>query len=134
MGDHPATKLAMHTQPLVEKLLKQTIKLSRSRKEKLESLARAIATSLQNDGKADVIVICTHNSRRSHIGQLSLKLAAIYFGFDHIFTFSGGTEATALNPRVVTALKSHRLKVDQLSEGPNPKYYIPLTEEGGNYV
>ena len=95
----------------------------------LGKLSRSIADSLRKRGQADIIVICTHNSRRSHIGQLALKLAALYYGIDGLRTYSGGTEATALNYRVVKALRSLGLNVKQLSEGTNPKYYIPLEKD-----
>jgi hypothetical protein len=99
-----------------------------ARKESLDQLADTIGQSIESNNHADVIVICTHNSRRSHIGQLMLKLAALYYGVDHLYTYSGGTEATALNERVVQALRSWGLTIQQLSSSSNPKYYIPLVE------
>ena len=117
-----------HTENLVKKLSVFPKGLSPSREEKLDLLAKAISDSINHSNKAEVIVICTHNSRRSHIGQLMLKLAAICHNLGNVFTYSGGTEATAMNVRVARALKDHGLEVKQLTEGLNPKYYIPLVD------
>lgn len=113
---------------LARKLDAEKNKFEITRKEFLHQLAEDIYQSIAEYDEAEVIVICTHNSRRSHIGQLTLKLAAIYNGISNVTTFSGGTEATALNERVVTAFRKHGLQVQQLSSGDNPKYYIPLVE------
>ena len=51
----------------------------------------------------NLIFICTHNSRRSHMGQLWAQVAAFYYGIEHVYCYSGGTEATAFNPRSVKA-------------------------------
>ena len=59
------------------------------------------------------IVICTHNSRRSHLGQLWLAIGADFFELPQLETFSGGTEATAFNPRAVAAL--HRVGFGKFS-------------------
>ncbi|MCA9045843.1 MAG: protein-tyrosine-phosphatase, partial [Planctomycetaceae bacterium] len=45
--------------------------------------------------------ICTHNSRRSHLCQIWAATAAAYYGIENVRTFSGGTEATAFNPRAI---------------------------------
>ena len=54
---------------------------------------------------ADIIFVCTHNSRRSHISQLWAQAAAHHAGLSHVVTWSGGTEATAFNPRAVRAMR-----------------------------
>jgi protein-tyrosine-phosphatase len=79
-------------------------------------------------GRADLTVICTHNSRRSQLGQLWLKVAALHYGIKNIYTFSGGTEATSFNYRMVNAVKEYGFKVKQLDETANPKYHIQLGE------
>ncbi|MFY7944526.1 MAG: hypothetical protein ACOVNZ_08075, partial [Crocinitomicaceae bacterium] len=39
----------------------------------LNRLANSIRASIQKDGNAKIIYICTHNSRRSHFGQIWAK-------------------------------------------------------------
>jgi protein-tyrosine-phosphatase len=103
--------------------------ITETRKLELENLALAINESLTQFGKAEITVICTHNSRRSQLGQLWIKVAAIHYGIKNIYTFSGGTEATSFNYRMVNAVKAYGFKVKQLDENANPKYHILLGEE-----
>jgi len=82
-----------------------------------------------------VIIICTHNSRRSHLGQIWLATGADYFGLPKIETFSGGTEATAFNPRAVAAMR--RIGFDITSENQdesNPLYLIKWQKEQKPYA
>lgn len=75
------------------------------RQDELKSLAQYIAKSIKADGTADVIFICTHNSRRSHFGQIWAAAAAHHLGISGVRTYSAGTEATAFNPRAIAAVE-----------------------------
>ncbi|MFA9212303.1 MAG: protein-tyrosine-phosphatase [Candidatus Methylacidiphilales bacterium] len=99
-----------------------------SRKQELKDLAKIINESMEQFGRADLTVICTHNSRRSQLGQLWLKVSALHYGIKNIYTFSGGTEATAFNIRMVNALKDFGFDVNAFDETLNPKYHIKLGE------
>lgn len=68
--------------------------------------------------------ICTHNSRRSHLSQVWAQVMAAYFNVEHVSCYSGGTESTALFPRVAKTLEHSGLKVERLTEGTNPIYSI----------
>ena len=114
---------------LAETFQAEEVNIPIKRKEELSVLSSVIMDHLDRKEKAEIVVICTHNSRRSHIGQLMLKLAAYYYEIDSIRTYSGGTEATAFNSRVVDALVGLGISVDKLNEGSNPKYHIPLVEQ-----
>ncbi len=70
--------------------------------------------------------ICTHNSRRSHLGMIWAAVAAHVAGLS-ITTFSGGTEATALNPIMVAALQRAGFRVDNPG-GENPHYRVSFAE------
>ncbi len=72
--------------------------------------------------------ICTHNSRRSHLSQVWAQVMAAHFGVPKVFTYSGGTEATAMFPMVGETLKAQGLNILQLSEGSNPVYAIKFAE------
>jgi len=67
--------------------------------------------------------ICTHNSRRSHFGQVMAQVLAAHLGFK-VETYSGGTEATAFHPNAVTALRELGVAVERLDDGVNPHYRI----------
>jgi hypothetical protein len=94
------------------------------RKELLRQLALRIHNDLIREKHAEVIFICTHNSRRSHMGHLWAQLAACYFGIDGVRCFSGGTEATAFNPRAVQALLNAGMSITQIEGGSNPVYGV----------
>ena len=71
------------------------------------------------------VVICTHNSRRSHFGQIWLAVAADYFGLPSVETFSGGTEATAFNQRAVASLRRIGFEItSENDETANPTYLL----------
>ena len=72
-----------------------------------------------------LVSVCTHNSRRSHFGQVASKLAAAYYEKTNVYTYSAGTEATAVHPNTIAALKELGFKV-AISEknATNPSYEI----------
>lgn len=76
--------------------------------------------------------ICTHNSRRSHFGQVWAKVAADYYGVKSVNTFSGGTEATACNPRTISSLSRAGFQISSNSKDINPKYTIVYHSSGAN--
>ncbi|MEM9982792.1 MAG: protein-tyrosine-phosphatase [Bacteroidota bacterium] len=97
--------------------------ISAERQEVLKQLADHIVTAKSANDKASLTVICSHNSRRSHMGQLLLAAAAHYYGIDNIYTFSGGTEATAFNPRAIAALERAGFKFEKsANKDKNPSY------------
>ena len=105
--------------------LKQTFPLiSFERKEKLADLAIYISDRIKIAQPINLIVICTHNSRRSHMGQLWLQVAANYYDIEEVHSFSGGTEATAFNSRAVAVLQRAGFPLTKMSEGSNPIYYF----------
>lgn len=108
----------------IEGLEKELDALPEERKENLHKVAQYIVEKQKKGEKTEIIVICTHNSRRSHLGQVWLQIAAHYYGLENISTFSGGTEATACNIRIVRALQRAGLEIKNTSEKgeKNPKY------------
>ena len=97
-----------------------------ARKAELEELGKYIFEKASNAEPIAATVICTHNSRRSHMGQLWIQTAAAYYGIENVKTYSGGTEATAFNPRAVKALRHAGFKIKQLNAGDNPPYEVTL--------
>jgi arsenate reductase len=101
----PAAQLLPPLAKLAETLPAGFAEIPQERKDQLEKLALFIRSKINAGETARVTYICTHNSRRSHMGQLFGTLAAAYYGVDHFEAFSGGTEATAFNPRAVAAVE-----------------------------
>jgi hypothetical protein len=99
--------------------------ISPARKQQLLILSNYLTSQVQEEKTPAVTVICTHNSRRSHIAQLWLAIAADYYQTAPISTFSGGTEVSAFNPRTVTALQKIGLKITSKNlDAANPIYEV----------
>ena len=77
--------------------------IPQDRKDELEKIALYIQKQVNTGQPAQLTYICTHNSRRSHFGQIWAATAAFYYDIPNVKTYSGGTEATAFNDRAVAA-------------------------------
>lgn len=111
---------------LVSKLVSTFDLISSERKALLEQCAASIASQLKEKQSSDIIVICTHNSRRSQLAEVWISIAAQHFGVKGIRPFSGGSEATAFNHRMVNALLRTGLQFQLLEAGENPVYRINI--------
>jgi arsenate reductase len=77
-----------------------------------------------------LLYVCTHNSRRSHFGQVWAAVAANYFNLKNVKSFSGGTEATAFNPNAINALKRIGFTINAKDETTaNPIYTVQFGDE-----
>lgn len=97
--------------------------LSLERTEKLSALVQYIQERARAGAPIALNFICTHNSRRSHLGQLWGTVAAYHFRVPQVTSFSGGTEATAFNPRAVAAIGRAGFEVTSPG-GENPRYQV----------
>ena len=115
----------LHVSNLCQELINEWDLIPVERKSQLRQLSDYISRKIQEDTSVHLIVICTHNSRRSHMGQIWLSVAADYYGLDGIRTYSGGTEATAFNIRAVEAFRKlgFRITVSE-SDNDNHRYGI----------
>lgn len=112
----------------IERLNSDFDQVSSLRKEKLREVADYIDSKLTDSKSARLNFICTHNSRRSHLAQIWTAVAANHYGIQQIETYSGGTEATAFNPRAVAALKRAGFRIENPG-GENPKYQVHFSDE-----
>ncbi|HLV40557.1 protein-tyrosine-phosphatase [Xanthomarina sp.] len=104
-------------------------RISEERKELLKELIEYIQEKAINNDEIRLNFICTHNSRRSHLSQVWAQTMAHYFQINNVFCYSGGTEATALFPMVVTTLQEKGFQIQSLAEGKNPKYSIKFSKK-----
>lgn len=111
------------------KLLNASFTISEERQILLNSFAKYISQKINNEEVVNLIFICTHNSRRSTMSQIWAQTAAEYFNIPNIKCFSGGTEATAFNPRAVKAVQNFGFKVDPKDESENPIYLVYFSDE-----
>jgi len=102
-------------------------KTSRENKKRLQPLIDYMYDCLHTEQTIKLHFICTHNSRRSHLSQVWAQIAAAYHGF-HVMTYSGGTEATAIYPKVIETLGSAGLEVILLHECDNPMYAFKYSD------
>ena len=105
------------------------------RAERLDVL-NALASILNSQPIENLAVnfICTHNSRRSHFSEILFRTAAKYYGHNHVETFSGGTEGTALYPEVAESFKRFEFTAVKDLAPINPHWQIfhPLLESEKN--
>ena len=127
--------------PLFDELLSYAKELEQNfdsipeeRKTKLRSLSKYLSGKWNSNQIPKATIICTHNSRRSHLGQLWLAVGADYYGLPEIETFSGGTEATAFHPNAVNAVRRAGFEVEaEDTDGSNPVYQISWKAEMDTY-
>jgi arsenate reductase (thioredoxin) len=94
----------------------------------LQPLVDYIKAKTELQQPINLTFICTHNSRRSHLGQVWAQVAAAYFGVENVHCFSGGTETTACNPRTIAALQRAGLHIVKTTDTDNPTYEISYDE------
>ncbi len=90
------------------------------RKENLAALARYVRRLLRQGLPPKLTFICTHNSRRSHLAQVWALAAAARHGMTTVESYSGGTQATAFNPRAAAALSRAGVRVEDGDGADNP--------------
>lgn len=105
------------------------------RKETLRSLGDYVIEQRQLSKTAKIIIICTHNSRRSQMAQAWGMTASEYYGVSDVLFFSGGTESTAFNPRAADALKRAGFGYSKIDDGStNPKYILTNKKSEAGWV
>jgi len=114
--------------PTVEKLISEFDLIPNERKELLHQLVQFVQEKVKAGQNVYLNFICTHNSRRSHLSQIWAQAAAHYFNVPNVFCFSGGTEATAFNPRAVKAMQEAGFSIIMTKAGENPLYEVRFAE------
>ncbi|QNM86742.1 hypothetical protein H9W90_06395 [Polaribacter pectinis] len=111
------------TENFFKSALKNT-KLEETRKSLLGKIAKEIANEYAKNERVNLNFICTHNSRRSQLGQVWSFFAANYFDLN-IRAYSGGTEVTAFHRNTVKTLQKVGFTFDLVDfSHQNPKYLI----------
>lgn len=106
----------------------KNIAIDQDRKILLGKIAKKIIAN-SNNGDININFICTHNSRRSQLGQVWSFFAAYYFNLP-IKAFSGGTEVTAFHRNTVKTLTQVGFKFDvEEFSHTNPRYKISFSDD-----
>lgn len=101
--------------------------ITEERKSILQPLVDFIQNKVNQHEAIRLNLICTHNSRRSHLSQVWAQTAAKHYNIKNVNCYSGGTEATALFPVVAETLSLSGFKIKTISEGKNPIYAIKFS-------
>jgi len=104
--------------------LLENLKISVERKAILQPLVDFIQQKTDNNFPININFICTHNSRRSHLSQVWAQVAAAHFQIQNVVCYSGGTDETALFPKVAETFINQGFEVFKISNDPNPVYSI----------
>ena len=105
-----------------------TERISEERKRILQPLIEFISSKISKNEEVRLNFICTHNSRRSHLSQIWAQTMAYYYQIENVFCYSGGTEATAMFPKVAETLANQGFEILKLSETENPVYAVKFAE------
>lgn len=102
----------------------KNLEISEQRKEILQPLIEYIQKKKNADETIQLNFICTHNSRRSQLGQIWAKAISAQQGLE-IQCFSGGTEETAFFKNAIDTLKRAGFKIEsELGDNPRSKVYF----------
>lgn len=114
----------------IEKTIEQLKfeEISAARKAMLQPLIKFIQSKVNEQKEIKLNLICTHNSRRSHLAQVWAQTAAAYFNLKNVFCYSGGTQVTALFYMVIKTLVRQGFQVNAISDGCNPNYAINYSQ------
>lgn len=102
--------------------------ITEERKLILQPLVDFIQEKASNGQEIRLNLICTHNSRRSHLSQVWAQTAAAHYNIKNVFCYSGGTEATAMFPMAAETLSKQGFQIKIIAEGNNPVYAIKYSE------
>ncbi len=115
---------------LATALVGQFDQIPAERKLILAKIAEYIQAKKAAGQPIKLVFICTHNSRRSHFGQVAAAVAAAYFSIENVEVSSGGTEATAFHPNAIQALRSLDFAVETADETlKNPVWAVLFGEK-----
>lgn len=121
-------------QTTIDQLTAEFQQIPPERKKTLHELTNFVQDKINSGKPAYLNFICTHNSRRSHLSQLWAQAAAFYYGVKNVSCYSGGTEATAFNPRAVKAMQEAGFQISKTTDGDNPVYEVRFASEAAPII
>ena len=123
-----AVKLSPKVQAYLDLRRSEFDLIPKERRQELQKIAAYVSHQQAAGQPARLTFICTHNSRRSHLSQIWAKVAASDQQVGNVETYSGGTEATAFNPRAIAAIQRAGLTVVKTTDGMNPRYTVRFSD------
>ena len=99
-------------------------KIPLQRKNSLNTIISELKKNNDLNLSSKLNFICTHNSRRSQLCQIWSEIIFNYYGFTRIHSFSGGTEVTNVNKRIIKILIESGFSIKQNKHISNPEYIV----------
>jgi protein-tyrosine phosphatase/arsenate reductase len=128
-ASNTAPTLLPQLRSYIESVHKEADQIPDDRKQQLKKIALFVQTKLAAKEPAQLMFICTHNSRRSHTSQIWAQTLAEYYSLQNVKTFSAGTQVTAFNDRAVKALQRAGFTITKSAEGKNPVYAVQYASD-----
>jgi len=112
----------------IQQLENEFQSIPENRKKTLALIANYITEKQLDKKHIQLLYVCTHNSRRSHLGQIWARVAADYYKINNVRTFSGGTEVTRFNINALHALQRIGFLINKKTDTENPVFEISHSE------
>jgi hypothetical protein len=113
-------KMFPQIKAFVENAINDFDAISQERKNVLKKLSQFVQSKVDANEKIALVYIC--------------KVAAYHYGFTHIETYSGGTEATAFNPNAIASIGSTGFQITATGDDKNPHYHVVFDENGAEVL
>ncbi len=101
-----------------------SLEIDQDRKTILQPLVDYVQGKVTDGLAININFICTHNSRRSHLSQVWSQIAAAHYKIPRVICYSGGTEETAMFPKIAETFVDQGIEVMKICEGSNPIYAL----------
>lgn len=113
-----------------DNLIKEFDSIPMERKVLLEKISHYIISKKNQNKSINLVYICTHNSRRSHFGQIWAQVAARYYNIKNVHAFSGGTEVSSFNINAINTIKRVGFDIRKINDEINALYHIYFDDTG----
>ena len=113
----------------IELITRNFDRIPQARFKQLEKIALFVLKKLRNKQEANLLFICTHNSRRSLMAQITSQTAVYYYNVENINCFSGGIEVTSFNSNAVKSIESFGFEVVRQDRSENPVYLVKYSDD-----
>jgi protein-tyrosine phosphatase/arsenate reductase len=111
-----------------EDVIRHFSEIPAERKLLLERISKYVSNKKLTNEVIQLVYVCTHNSRRSHFGQIWAQVAATFYGIKDVHAFSGGTESTAFHPNAIPAVQRAGCRITAKTQEQNPHYLIRYSD------
>ncbi|MFK7735950.1 MAG: protein-tyrosine-phosphatase [Pirellulaceae bacterium] len=88
----------------------------------LDLAVDAVERLLSEGRQANLLFVCTHNSRRSQFADFWCQFALDLFRVSNVKSSSCGTEVTECNPRTIASLRRSGVEIPRTEVVANPHY------------